>query len=116
LAFVHQQNNPVVYVRRYLVFQYPADLAHRRPLCRVCDDDILIVELAERACEMTGHKEPGLLDTLAAAYAAGGRFKDAVKTANQVLSVVKAGSQKALASKIQNRIMLYQEGRPYRQK
>ena len=32
------------------------------------------VELARRACELTKYRQPFLLDTLAAAYAAVGRF------------------------------------------
>ena len=41
------------------------------------------VRLAERACELTKRKNPGMLDTLAAAYAEAGRFADAVKTAKE---------------------------------
>jgi len=74
------------------------------------------IELAECACEMTWHKKPGLLDTLAAAYAAGGRFKDAIKTAEQALSVVKAGGQEELTGEIQNRMELYKAGHRYIQK
>ena len=35
------------------------------------------VRLAERAVQLTGAREPTLLDTLAAAYAEAGRFQEA---------------------------------------
>jgi Flp pilus assembly protein TadD len=40
------------------------------------------VKLAERACGLTNFKQPGLIKTLAAAYAAQGRDSDAVRAAN----------------------------------
>ncbi len=74
------------------------------------------VELAQHACELTGYKNPSFLDTLAAAYATGGRFDDAVKTAKQALDIAKSGSQEGLTNEIQSHIKLYQAGQPYHQK
>lgn len=74
------------------------------------------VELAQHACELTGYKNPNFLDTLAAAYAAAGRFDNAVKTAKQALDIAKSGGQEDLINEIQNHIKLYQAGQPYRQK
>jgi tetratricopeptide (TPR) repeat protein len=74
------------------------------------------VEFAQRGCELTGYKDPMLLDTLAAAYAAGDRFDEAVTTAQQAIDAAKASGQDALVGKIQNRIKLYQAGQPYREK
>jgi tetratricopeptide (TPR) repeat protein len=74
------------------------------------------IELAERACELTGYKEPAMLDTLAAAYAAAGRFNDAISTAEQAINLAKASRQEILSSEIQNRIKLYQANQRYRQK
>jgi spermidine synthase len=74
------------------------------------------IELAERACELTRHKEPGPLDTLAAAYAAAGRFDDAVTTAQRAIDGVKATGQEKLAGEIQKRIELYKAGHRYIQK
>jgi tetratricopeptide (TPR) repeat protein len=71
------------------------------------------IELAERACEMTGHKEPGLLDTLAAAYATGGRFDDAIETAKQALDKAKASGQEEIVREIQSRMELYLAGQRY---
>jgi tetratricopeptide (TPR) repeat protein len=71
---------------------------------------------ASNACELTTNKEPVLLDTLAAAYAAAGRFEDAITTANKALDIAKAAGQESLADEIQERIILYKSGRRYRQK
>ena len=73
------------------------------------------VKYARRACELTNYKEPAILDTLAAAYAAAGRFTEAIETAEMAINQAKAQGQKATAEKIQNRLHLYQLGRPYRQ-
>jgi hypothetical protein len=74
------------------------------------------IEFAERACEMTGHKEVNQLDSLAAAYAAGGRFEEAVTTAQKAIDAAKAGGQDELAREIQKRKELYQAGKRYIQK
>jgi thiamine pyrophosphokinase len=62
---------------------------------------------------MTGHKEPGLLDTLAAAYATGGRFDDAIETAKQALDKAKASGQEEIVREIQSRMELYLAGQRY---
>jgi spermidine synthase len=74
------------------------------------------VEYAQRACELTKYKEPALLDTLAAAYAAAGRFNDAVTTAQRAIDEAKARVQENLVGEIQSRLELYRAGQPYRQK
>jgi tetratricopeptide (TPR) repeat protein/MFS family permease len=71
------------------------------------------IELAERACELTGYKEPAMLDTLAAAFAVAGRFDDAVTTAQQAIDVAKASGQEDLCGEIQRRLELYKAGQPY---
>jgi Flp pilus assembly protein TadD len=74
------------------------------------------IEYARRACELTGNKEFGFLDTLAAAYAAAGRFPEAVSTAEKALSGAKAARREDLAGRIQNRLELYRNNRPYHDK
>jgi Flp pilus assembly protein TadD len=74
------------------------------------------IEFARRACELGGYKEAELLDTLAAAYAAAGRFEDAVRTAQQAIDAAKAGGREDLAGEIKNRMELYKTGQRYRQK
>jgi Tfp pilus assembly protein PilF len=73
-------------------------------------------ELAFRACELTKHKYPELLDTLAVAYAAAGRFAEAIKISNQAIDIAKVTRQENLVDEIQSRIKLYKEGQRYYQK
>jgi spermidine synthase len=70
------------------------------------------VDNALRACELTKYKNPGVLDTLAAAYAAAGRFSDAVATAEKALELTPS-SKKEVAARIQDRLRLYKIGQPY---
>jgi tetratricopeptide (TPR) repeat protein len=74
------------------------------------------IEFARRACELSGYKESPSLDTLAAAYAAAGRFTDAKATAEKALNIAKDTNQEELARKIESRLKLYEAGLPYRQK
>jgi hypothetical protein len=55
------------------------------------------VKLAERACEITAFKEPGLIKTLAAAYVGRGRPSDAEAAENlasrlQMAAATEAGN------------------------
>ncbi len=45
------------------------------------------IELAERANALTGHSAPVALDTLAAAYAAAGRYDDAVRVERHLIQL-----------------------------
>jgi tetratricopeptide (TPR) repeat protein len=75
------------------------------------------VQLAERACQQDkqdSRDDPQRLDTLAAAYAAAGRFPEAVTTARQAIQLAESAGQTALAKEIQSRCELYRAGRPYR--
>ena len=72
------------------------------------------VRLAERACELTEHREPLLLGTLAAAYAEAGRFGDAVKTAETARDVAAAAGLKDVAAKNSELLELYRAGKPCR--
>jgi tetratricopeptide (TPR) repeat protein len=71
------------------------------------------VELAQRANQLTGGKNPLLLRTLAAAYAEAGRFSEAVETAQRALQLAKAQSNTALADDIRSQMKLYQAGVPF---
>ena len=73
------------------------------------------VKLAERACELTERREPVLLGTLAAAYAAMGRFNEAVKTAEQARALASAAGQREVAEKNRQLLELYRAGKPYRE-
>lgn len=73
------------------------------------------IPLARRACQLTGNQRPAVLDTLAAAYAAAGRFPEAITTAQQAMTLAHAQDKEELAEAIRDRLKLYQSGRPYRQ-
>jgi len=73
------------------------------------------LSLALRACELADYQDPGFLDTLAAAYAAVGRFADAAATAEKALQIVASGDKKERATRIRNRLYLYRQQKPYRQ-
>ncbi len=78
-------------------------------------DPARAVTLAERACELSGNRLPVRLDTLAAAYAAAGRFNDAVATAQKAVDLARSAGQPEIAKEIESRLKLYREGNAYRQ-
>jgi len=76
-------------------------------------DPVQAVALAGRACELTGYRVPGDIDTLATAYAAAGRFNDAIATAQKALDLARSTGQSQLAGEIQARLQLYRGGHAY---
>ncbi len=71
--------------------------------------------LAERAVAAAGDTpDADRLDTLAAAYAAVGRFADAVATARRAKTAADAEQSSDLAREIAERLALYEQGQPYR--
>jgi tetratricopeptide (TPR) repeat protein len=71
------------------------------------------VELARRANELAGGKNPVILGTLAAACAEAGRFSEAVEIAQHALRLAGAQSNTTLAGQLQLEMKLYQSGNPY---
>ncbi|MGD0017607.1 MAG: hypothetical protein ABSC38_08860 [Verrucomicrobiia bacterium] len=79
------------------------------------------VQLAERLHAITGDQQADTFDILAAAYAEAGRFNDAVQAAQKALDLAMAAGQhelapnghSGLARQIQERLKLYQAGRPF---
>jgi len=71
------------------------------------------IHLAQGACASSNYQKPEFLDTLAIAYAAAGRFQDAVETADKAFKLAQSSQQEQLALQIQARLNLYKEGRPY---
>jgi tetratricopeptide (TPR) repeat protein len=71
------------------------------------------VQLARRANELAGGKNPVILGTLAAAFAEAGRFGDAVETAQRALHLAEAQSNTKLAGQLQFELKLYQAGSPF---
>jgi len=73
------------------------------------------VQLAERAGNLAGAPRPGLLLTLAAAYAEADRFSDAIHAAERAREIIPAGSQPELSRKIELLLQELQSGKPYRE-
>jgi tetratricopeptide (TPR) repeat protein len=70
------------------------------------------VASATRACELTGWKELGVLDTLAAAYAESGDFDAAIRWQTKAIAMVRDGEDK---SGFEARLKLYRSRKPYRE-
>ena len=66
-------------------------------------------DYAWRACELTDFKNSGYLDTLAAAYAAQGKFSAAVSTQEAALELTPEVRKKEM----QDRLQLYKQRKPY---
>ena len=79
----------------------------------VRDPDKALVH-AQKAVELTQHKNPAYLDTLAVAYAAAGRFDQAVQTAGTAIDRAEAAGRGPLATELRARLGLYERGEPYR--
>jgi len=70
------------------------------------------VELAHQANELSGGRDPIILNALAAAYAETGQFSKAIATAQQALKLT-ARSNPPLTKLLQQEIALYRGGLPY---
>jgi tetratricopeptide (TPR) repeat protein len=72
------------------------------------------VELATRACELTGNKIAQFVGTLAAALAEAGRFDEAVSTANRATLLAKAAGESELAARIEKMVERFRAKEAYR--
>jgi hypothetical protein len=70
---------------------------------------------ARLANEATRGRDPGVLDTLAAAYAEVGRFEDAAQVAAEAVAIARSAGQIALARGIEAHLAEYRAGRPHRE-
>jgi spermidine synthase len=73
------------------------------------------VELARRAVQASGGKDPAILDTLAAAYAEAGRFAEAVETIRQALALATQQNAQPLIEGLKARMALYEAKTPFRE-
>jgi len=71
--------------------------------------------LAQRVCELTHNGMAPYLDTLAAAYAATGRFSNAVATAEKAVDLARSAGQPQVVKEIEPRLELYRNGQAYHQ-
>ena len=73
------------------------------------------VGLAEKAAEIGGHKDVGVLSTLAAAYAEVGRFDEAVKTARKALQLAEEAQMPAgVIQSLRLTLQVVEAGQPVR--
>ena len=72
------------------------------------------VRLAERAAALTDHLDVRVLDTLAAAYAAAGRFEQAIGTELRAVELAEAAGADEVVKQIQVNLDLYRRSRPLR--
>jgi tetratricopeptide (TPR) repeat protein len=72
------------------------------------------VRLAERAAELTGRKNPSMLDTLAAALAEAGEFEEALQTAEEGRKLALSLNETQVAGTIAGHIELFRQHRPFR--
>lgn len=71
------------------------------------------VQLAERACALTGFNDARCLGTLAAAYAEASRFEDAIVTAEKAIAQARSTGDTKLAKALVHLVQLFRAGKPY---
>jgi spermidine synthase len=71
------------------------------------------IRIAEATLVTAAGSNPAVLDTIAAAYAAAGRFEAAVRTATDAARLAREAGDGALAEEIEARLVLYRSDRPY---
>jgi tetratricopeptide (TPR) repeat protein len=74
-------------------------------------DPHLAYELVNQAIQVSGEPTAGMLDTLAAALAAFGRFAEAVQVEQQALKRAEAGGDRRLVQGIRERLHLYEQNK-----
>ncbi|HUI07691.1 MAG TPA: hypothetical protein VL486_11880 [Verrucomicrobiae bacterium] len=85
----------------------------RRRHPRRAGDPVRAIGLAQRACALTGNQEATCVDTLAIAYAAAGRFDEAVGTAQRAVELARTAEDPQLVGEIETRLELYRSGHAY---
>jgi protein O-mannosyl-transferase len=76
-------------------------------------DGARAVQLAQQACELTGHQQPVCVGTLAAALAEAGRFAEAQATARQAAELARQHNDEPLAARNDELRKLYDQNQPY---
>ncbi|MGC4073947.1 MAG: tetratricopeptide repeat protein [Nibricoccus sp.] len=73
------------------------------------------LELAQRANRLSGGEDPNVLRALAAAYAEGGRFAEAISTARRGAELADAQSNAPLGEALRAQLKAYEAGSPFRE-
>lgn len=71
------------------------------------------VRRAEDAAKLRGRKHVDVLDVLGAAYAEAGRFEEAVRAAQEAVTLLRAVGPSQRLTDVQQRLQLYETGQPY---
>lgn len=122
-ALLYQTGDPrqaTVQLRRVLALKpdYAEALNNLAWLLATSSDDRVrdgaeAVQRAERACQLTGFKQAGMVGTLAAAYAEAGRFAEAVAAAESAVKLATTAGDTQFADVNQRLLTLYQAGKPW---
>ncbi len=99
-----QPDSPAVRERLAMFLATANDPAVRDPSAAVA--------LAEEACRISGRKDPGLLRTLAVAYTAAGRPRDAADTAGEAVALARSSGRPELANEIAEELAAPTRPRP----
>ena len=70
-------------------------------------DPVQAIRLAKRASSLSGGRDPGVLDTLAAAYASAGDYDRATRTAERALQLATSAGADVLATTLKRRVAAY---------
>jgi tetratricopeptide (TPR) repeat protein len=73
------------------------------------------VQLAQRANELAGGRNPVVLHTLAAAFAEAGRFGDAVRSEQKAIELARAAGRQDVAGQFSAELERYAAGLPFKQ-
>ena len=73
------------------------------------------VELGEQICEKTEYKLSSLLDTLGVAYAAAGRFAEAIEVTEKAIGLAREAGRETEAAEVEKHLELYRQGKSYRE-
>jgi tetratricopeptide (TPR) repeat protein/mono/diheme cytochrome c family protein len=103
-----EPNAVEAYVALAWVFATDPDSSARRPQHAI--------ELGTRAARLLGRPHPRVLDVIAAAEAAAGRFDRAAELAAEARRLATDTGDDALASSLDERLNLYRLGRPFRER
>jgi len=77
---------------------------------RNADEAVLF---AERAANLTEYDNPGVLDTLAAAYAASGDFAKAIETAEKAITIAESTGNENLTTELEKHLEFYKQSKAY---
>ena len=73
------------------------------------------LSLAEKAKQLSGGNDPGVLDTLSAAYAENGRFDEAAATEQQAIALAAQQEDRSLNARLKAHMARYERKEPLRE-